>query len=292
MYKRKIYIINKEFQYGLIATFLLIVVCSLLLFSAGFITYYMVTGLVGENAYDEFIEISQQVVIHIQPLKDDDITAPKELAEKIKNAADPVSKYIRDNLSVKNILEIDYTSPNLDEFEIQKQLTSALNFFLQNAIRRSEKFYSEERFKGITLSREVEELTKSKLNPQSEQMYNLNLRLLAAAFQQELKITPAVHPKDLTNFEFQRTIPGLKRYELVLPPVVINNLLLMAIIIVVGIFYSHRIAGPIYRIEQDVLRVLSGERGVQIRLRKKDKLKTLAEQINKLINELEKARGK
>ena len=63
MYKRKTYIINKEFQYGLIATFLIIVVCSLLLFSAGFVVFFTVTGMAGENAFDEFIEITRQVRI-------------------------------------------------------------------------------------------------------------------------------------------------------------------------------------------------------------------------------------
>jgi methyl-accepting chemotaxis protein len=292
MYKRKTYIINKEFQYGLIATFLIIVVCSLLLFSTGFIVYYFVTGLVGENAYDEFIEITQQVKMKIQPIRDDDIVKPNELAQKIKDAPDPVSKYIRQNLSVKDLLEIDYTGKDVDEFEIRKKLQSALNTFLQNAVRRAETFYTEDRFRGVFLPKDLEELARKKQNPQSLETYSLNLRLLAAAYPDELKMTLDQKPSSLVDFEFQRAIPGLKRYELVLPPVIINNLLLMLIIIIVGIFYSHRIAGPIYRLEQDIMRVLGGERNVQIRLRQKDKLKPLAEQINRLINEFEKIRGK
>jgi hypothetical protein len=292
MYKRKTYIINKELQYGLIATFLIIVVCSLLLFSSGFIVYYMVTGLVGENAYNEFIEVTQQVTMKILPLQDANIVKPKELAQRIKDAADPVSKYIRDNLSVRDILDIDYSGAKVDEFEIRKKLKSSLNFFLQNAIRRAEPFYAADRFQGVTLSPADATLVKQKLNPQGTDMYLLDRRLLAAAFPAELKIDVNAAPDQYVDFEFQRVYPGMKRYELVLPPVIINNLLLMIIIIVVGIFYSHRIAGPMYRLEQDIIRVLNGEKNVQIKLRQKDKMKTLADQVNRLISELEKARGK
>jgi methyl-accepting chemotaxis protein len=292
MYKRKTYVINKEFQYGLIATFLIIVICSLLLFSISFIVYYTFTGLVGENAYNEFIEITHQVKMRIQPLTDASIVKPKELAQKIKEAQDPVTKYIRDNLTVKDLLEIDYSGATIDEFEIQKKLKTALNVFLQNAIRHSDVFYSEDRFKQVTLAGDLAALVKQKLNPQSADMYRLNLRLLASAFPAELTIDFNAKPESYVDFDFQKVTSGIKRFELVLPPVIINNLLLMVIIIVVGIFYSHRIAGPIYRLEQDIARVLSGERNVQVKLRTKDKLKPLAEQINRLINEFEKVRGK
>ncbi len=292
MYKRKTFIINKEFQYGLIATFLIIVLCSLLLFSTGFIVYYMITGLAGENVYDEFIEISQQVKIRIQELSDDDFVKPRELVEKIKTAPDAVSKYIRENLSVKDILEIDYSGAGVDDYELRKKLESAFNYFLQNTIREPMILYSPDRFRGVTLSAETQELIRKKPNPQSADAYRLNLRLLAAAYSDEIQVTVATADSDLTDFEFQRIFPGLKRYELVLPPVIINNLVLMVIIMVVGVFYSHRIAGPLYRMEQDIVRVLSGDKNVKIKIRQKDKLKPFAEQLNRLINEIEKLRGK
>jgi hypothetical protein len=292
MYKRKTYIINTEFQYGLIATFLIIVICSLLLFSVGFTGYYAITGLLGENAYNEFVEITQQVKLRILPVQDADIVRPKELAQKIKDAADPVSKYIRDNLAVRDLLEIDYTSPTVDEFDVQKKLKTALNVFLQNAIRRAEPLYAEDRFRNVALPDDLRQQAGRKIDPQTAEAYRLNLRLLAAAYPDDLKIDFSAKPEAYIDFEFQRVFPGMKRFELVLPPVIINNLLLMVIIIVVGIFYSHRIAGPIYRLEQDIGRVLAGERNVSVRLRAKDKLKPLAEQVNRLIHELDKARGK
>jgi hypothetical protein len=252
----------------------------------------MVTGIVGENVYDEFIEISQQVKIRIQELTADNFVKPRELIQKLKTAPDAVSKYIRENLSVKNVLEIDYMGADVDEYVLGKKLAAAFNYFLQNAIREPNVFYDSDRFQNVTFSPETQDLIRQKPNPQSADMYRLNLHLLAAAYPDEIHVAMTSHDADLADFDFQRIYPGLKRYEIVLPPVIINNLLLMVIIMVVGVFYSHRIAGPLYRMEQDIIRVLSGEKNVTIKLRKKDKLKPFAEQLNRLIHEIEKMREK
>ena len=84
-------------------------------------------------------------------------------------------------------------------------------------------------------------------------------------------------------------MPPVNRIELILPPIIINNLIIILIISVIGVFYSHRIAGPVFRMEKDINRVLQGEKGVVVKLRKKDKFKALADNINQLIGKAEKA---
>jgi len=86
-----------------------------------------------------------------------------------------------------------------------------------------------------------------------------------------------------------KEIPGVKRWEIVLPPILINNLLILVVVAVIGIFYSHRLAGPVYRINKDLQKVLDGEQGVRVSLRKEDKLHDLADQINALLDKYEKA---
>jgi signal transduction histidine kinase len=49
------------------------------------------------------------------------------------------------------------------------------------------------------------------------------------------------------------------------------------------IIFSHRIAGPIYNIEQKLIRITQGEDIDSIHLRKGDELKDLAEIINNLL---------
>jgi len=90
----------------------------------------------------------------------------------------------------------------------------------------------------------------------------------------------------IEEFMVSREFPGLKRWELIVPPLLINNLIIIVIIAVIGLFYSHRIAGPIYRIRMDIEKVLAGEKDIRIVLRKKDSLKEIADSINQLIERL------
>jgi methyl-accepting chemotaxis protein len=85
------------------------------------------------------------------------------------------------------------------------------------------------------------------------------------------------------------TIVGVKRWELVLPAILVNNLIIMILVSIIGIYYSHRIAGPVYRINLDIRRILDGETGVRIRLRSNDGLQDLARMVNLLAERLEAA---
>ncbi len=86
-------------------------------------------------------------------------------------------------------------------------------------------------------------------------------------------------------------LPPIKRINLILPPLLINNLIIMIVIIVFGIFFSHRIAGPTYRMMKDIRRALDGEYEARVHLRKKDSLHELADRINDLLDELEKEKN-
>ena len=86
-----------------------------------------------------------------------------------------------------------------------------------------------------------------------------------------------------TRVPTTETIYGVKRWEIVLPPILINNLFILIVISLIGILYSHRIAGPAHRITREIGRVLHGEAGVRVSLRKKDGLKELSERINDLL---------
>ena len=50
---------------------------------------------------------------------------------------------------------------------------------------------------------------------------------------------------------------------------------------------SHRLAGPIYRLEKDLQDIAKGNFSMRIRFRKKDELKSIAEGINKILDEIE-----
>jgi len=77
----------------------------------------------------------------------------------------------------------------------------------------------------------------------------------------------------------------------ILPPLLLNDLAIMVVVILIGVILSHRIAGPVYRIAEDIDRVLSGERGVRVSLRRKDALEDLAQKVNQLIAHIDDARA-
>lgn len=72
---------------------------------------------------------------------------------------------------------------------------------------------------------------------------------------------------------------------------VVNSLIYLAVVAVLSVVISHRIAGPLYRLEtslQDVLE--SGDTSKRISLRKGDEFQSLADLINQLLERLAQAR--
>lgn len=57
-------------------------------------------------------------------------------------------------------------------------------------------------------------------------------------------------------------------------------------IVIVSMFLTHRFAGPIYRFEKSLEEMIRGNFNFEIRLRKKDENKQIAQMMNQLINML------
>lgn len=166
--KRSNIVIDKRFQYNLVVTFLVAVLVTLVIFSAGFAAYFWISSYAGDNLFREFITISKQVTV-------------------------------------------------VKESVVEGELVR-------------ERYYD------------------------------------------------------------TKIVPGVKRMHLVVPPILINNLLLMVVVSIFGVRYSHRLAGPAYRMMSDIRRVLDGEKDVRIHLRDRDKLRELADRINELIDRFEEER--
>ena len=69
----------------------------------------------------------------------------------------------------------------------------------------------------------------------------------------------------------------------------IRNLLLISpLIFILGLLFSHKIAGPVYRIEKTLGDISKGNLGLKIRLRDGDELVDLAYTINNLVENFNK----
>lgn len=76
------------------------------------------------------------------------------------------------------------------------------------------------------------------------------------------------------------------RFELILIPMAITFLAFILLSFIFGIVYSHKLAGPIYRLEKSLIQIIEGERDFEVRLRKGDQFKKFEILFNKLIKKL------
>jgi len=88
---------------------------------------------------------------------------------------------------------------------------------------------------------------------------------------------------------WQLGIPEIIAYNLVPVARKVNMIMLISLPITLFVIWfaalelSHRIAGPVYRLEKELNDRLDDKKTGPIKLREKDELKTLADKINKLI---------
>ena len=68
--------------------------------------------------------------------------------------------------------------------------------------------------------------------------------------------------------------------------ILLSLLLITPLMVLIGMFLSHRIAGPIYRMEKFLTGVSQGDLTTHLTLRPKDELKPLAEGINTVVDSL------
>jgi signal transduction histidine kinase len=68
--------------------------------------------------------------------------------------------------------------------------------------------------------------------------------------------------------------------------ILLSLLLVTPLVVVIGIYASHRIAGPIYRIEKFLNDMASGKFSNQLVLRKNDELISLANGINRVVESI------
>lgn len=72
----------------------------------------------------------------------------------------------------------------------------------------------------------------------------------------------------------------------ILPAVVYTNLVTLVLItvatILVALYVSHKIAGPLFRFEKDLSEIAQGDLTKVIRLRRKDEVKDMAETLNRM----------
>lgn len=86
----------------------------------------------------------------------------------------------------------------------------------------------------------------------------------------------SVYPQGRLVYVFRTTNIALVR----------NLLLISPLIFIFALLFSHKIAGPVYRISRDLGEIAKGNLALKIRLRKGDELQDLATEINNMTSKL------
>jgi methyl-accepting chemotaxis protein len=92
-------------------------------------------------------------------------------------------------------------------------------------------------------------------------------------------------PLSNTHYSAALSIISEFRNSLIIKSLQINLFFFFLIaigIIILGVLYSHRIAGPLYRIKQYAGSISKGDLGSEIKFREKDVIHPFAESINKM----------
>ncbi|MBN1354559.1 MAG: methyl-accepting chemotaxis protein [Candidatus Omnitrophica bacterium] len=92
----------------------------------------------------------------------------------------------------------------------------------------------------------------------------------------------------------QLAIPESIAYNLIPVFHKINFLLIIGLtptvvlLFILGVFLTHRLIGPLERLEDDLKKISQGDYTIRLKIRKDDDLRSIADVINKIIDMLEK----
>lgn len=136
----------------------------------------IILGIFGQFLFKHGLNL----ITSSKPLKVSDIKEPAEFASKLKNAADPVSGFLKERFSETTRKQLDAydgaSSPS------QEMLTNIINDL--NAIIPGASIYTAERFSGIELPKNLLEKTKKSLNDADR--FRLNRTLVVETYKAEL----------------------------------------------------------------------------------------------------------
>jgi nitrogen fixation/metabolism regulation signal transduction histidine kinase len=75
----------------------------------------------------------------------------------------------------------------------------------------------------------------------------------------------------------------MSQTDIILPALAISEAVMIVVTALFALFYSHRIAGPVYRLKKAMEEVSQGNMDIQVKIRKNDEFHDLAENFNAML---------
>lgn len=138
----------------------------------------------------------------------------------------------------------------------------------------------------ILQERHVTEITRKKINLRVKRYFQkwLLIRIFGVTLLCSLVAAFILYfyaRSEITSSFFDAHIKIRRVSDLLLPVVISGSLISFVSGVILSLFLPQKIAGPLFRIEQDLKPVQEGDLTLTIKLRKGDILKELAEEVNK-----------
>lgn len=287
-YKRANYLIDKPFQLGFIAKYVIIIVLMVIItFGLSFLYYYW-KSLVGENKYDTIVTVTtqgQKVYKEKRVSSDGRVTIiphkifvhgiPKNLEKEVFQK-DVLNNLLSDNDS-KEILEYYKLKDNYYVLQLPKG-------------NKTEKDRIESRVSSIL--HKVGVLKIMLMYKKGDDFYFYDPKAINPTYPSinepglSYKMGDKINKEDINQSAVEKYIGSVEYYttkfDIIKWPLLISNLFLILVIVFYSLFFSHRMAGPIYRLRVSLERMLSGDLNFQIRVRKTDFFVNVVKKLEKL----------
>ncbi len=136
----------------------------------------IILGIFGQFLFKHGLNL----ITSSKPLKVSDIKEPAEFVSKLKNASDPVSGFLKENFTETTRKQIDdYNGDSAPSEALLSDIIKDLNTIIPGA-----SIYTQERFSGVDLPRNLLEKTKKSLS--DEDRFRLNRTLIVETYRGEL----------------------------------------------------------------------------------------------------------
>ena len=259
--------IDRSFQVNFISKFVILIILSAVL-AGGFLAvyFYLTQDMVITNGKEVYLKYEQK-----------DVVIPKKEALK---AGTQTVKLQGMMFTVKNshLYYVDkktiYPTMLDGEYRIRKVRRNRKNILSLQVKNRAGRFT----------------LLRARLKKYSVKDGQLGEILLMAGKKSFQAIRTSVSASsagiDFSKIRLENIKDVDGRFALIIGPLVINTFIFIIITIVFGVFYSHRLAGPVYRINISLDRIIAGDSDFEVRLRKTDAFQHIGEKLNLLLDKI------
>jgi methyl-accepting chemotaxis protein len=258
------YLIDKPFQLGFIIKYVIIILLVVVVTFSVALLYYFQDSLLGTKRFDSSITYNVRGLRTFEGKQIYNYGIPKQIPEPVfeNDILTKVTK-VQDAETLKN----NYSKSDGIYSYIQTA-DDSVKSKVWNALYSVGYVKKMKVFEDVDENNQVVYKFYQSLGPESREFQTGDILTQIDTSALEPDIGPI---KKITT-----------RFHIIVVPLVLSNIALIVIITIYSLFFSHKMAGPIYRIRISLDRMLTGDLDFKIRVRKNDFFQNIVERMERL----------